>query len=427
MGQFSLLILILLAIAFLLRVDFIFYVIYVGVGIYGWSRWLLPRTLNNLRSARSYAHHAFWGELVPIEVKLQNVGRLPIPWIQAHESIAPQLKHGQMLHHVVSLGTGETVVFHYQIIARHRGYYQIGPLRLTMGDLFGIRPELTAFLPADHLTVYPRITPLTQLGLPSRLPFGTIASQQRLFEDPARPAGTRDFRSGDTMRQINWKASAHTRQLMVKTFQPAVSLETAVLLNLHSPDYPENNRLDGVEWAIEIAASLATHLIDQRQAVGLISNGIDPLANARHGFDKVTGRLLRPHASDIYAQPELFMLSTIPPRNGRPHLMKILERLARIEAGETITFNQWVSNACLNLNWGVTVLAITPSGSAAVCQSLHRLVRAGFNPILITVTPDNNFGLIRERARRLGFAAYNVAQPDDFAPWQQPLATGAAV
>ncbi|MBK7896888.1 MAG: DUF58 domain-containing protein [Anaerolineaceae bacterium] len=431
MGNFSALILILLALAFFLRVDFIFYVIYVSVGIYAWGRWLMPRAMKNLKSRRLYDRQAFWGEVVPVTIELSNNGRLPIPWVQLQESVAIQLKHGEPLHQVVALNRGETAEFHYSVIARRRGYYQLGPLRLATGDLFGIYPEQIGFLPADYLTVYPRITPLTQLGLPSRLPFGTIASHQRLFEDPARPMGIRDFRSGDSMRQINWKASAHsassgdTRNLMVKTFQPAISLETAVLLNLHTPDYTFGNRQDVAEWAIEVAASLAAHLVNQRQGVGLISNGIDPLASQQQGFDEVTGRLLRPSHAEIQTRPEAFMSAAIPPRNGRPHLIKILERLARIEAEETVTFTEWASTACLHLNWGVTILAITANGSEAVCQSLHRLVRTGFNPILITVEPDAEFGLVRERARRLGFAAYNVARPRDLDRWKRPYA-GAA-
>lgn len=430
MGNFSALILILLLLAFFLRVDFIFYVIYVSAGVYAWGRWLMPRAVKNLHSARQYARNSFWGEDVPVTIQLTNQGRLPLPWVQVQESVAVQLKHGEPLHQVVSLARGQTAEFHYKVIARRRGYYQLGPLRLTTGDLFGIHPELVAFLPADYLTVYPHLTPLTQLGLPSRLPFGTIASHQRLFEDPARPMGIRDFRSGDSMRQINWKASAHrstsghTRQLMVKTFQPAISLETAVLLNLHSADYQFGNRGDVTEWAIEVAASLAAHLVNQRQSVGLITNGIDPLASGQHGFDETTGRLLRPSHSVIQADPPAFMPPAIPPRNGRPHLTKILERLARIEAEETIAFTGWAVNACLHLNWGVTILAITANGSEAVCQSLHRLVRAGFNPILITVEPDGNFGLVRERARRLGFAAYNVASPRDLDPWRRPVGQG---
>ena len=70
-------------------------------------------------------------------------------------------------------------------------------------------------------------------------------------------------------------------------------------------------------------------------------------------------------------------------------------------------------------------MAITANGSEAVCHSLHRLVRTGLNPILITVEPDHNFGLVRERARRLGFAAYNVAHPADLDRWRRPYTAGA--
>ncbi|MCA9874127.1 MAG: DUF58 domain-containing protein, partial [Anaerolineales bacterium] len=253
------------------------------------------------------------------------------------------------------------------------------------------------------------------------LPFGTIASRQRLFEDPARPMGVRQFRSGDSLRQINWKASAHTRDLLVKTFEPAISLETAVLLNLHVGDYVLRDRAYTVEWAIEVAASLAARLVDLRQPVGLITNGVDPLhldVDSPVEFDEESGRLLFAQAGGTrpYALPP-----AIPPHPGPPHLMKILERLARLEAAETIPFAQWAATACLNLSWGVTILAITPTGSEAVCQTLHRLVRAGFNPILLVVEPDSEFGRVRERARRLGFAAYHVTEKRDLDRWQRPL------
>ena len=100
--------------------------------------------------------------------------------------------------------------------------------------------------------------------------------------------------------------------------------------------------------------------------------------------------------------------------------------MARIEAEETVSFVEWASTACLHLNWGVTILAITANGSEEVCQSLHRLVRAGFNPILIAVEPVYDFGMVRERARRLGFTAYNVNTPHDLDRWRRPYSVGAA-
>jgi uncharacterized protein (DUF58 family) len=416
--NFSTLLLLMLALAFLLRVDFVFYIIYVCIGVYAWGRWATPRAMKNLHSGRTYPSHAFWGESVPITIRLENNGRLPLPWLRISESVAIQLKQGKPVNEALSLGHKKSASFTYHISARRRGYYQIGPMRLATGDLFGIQPDVHAQLPADYLTIYPRILPLARLGLPSRLPFGTVASRQRLFEDPARPMGARDFRSGDSLRQINWKASAHTRHLLVKTFAPAISLETAVLLDLHSDSYQRHSRQNVMEWAIEVAASLAAHLIDQRQAVGLVTNGIDPLAGETAAFDEDSGRLLRQTAVALHDNPKAYLPPPIPPRNGRYHLVKILERLARIEPENTIPLAAWAAEATAHLSWGVTLLVITPRGIEAVCQALHRLVRAGFNPVLITVEPDTNFAAVRERARRLGFAAYQVAGVRDLDRWR---------
>lgn len=406
------LIIILLAIAFLLRIDFIFYILYICVALYAWGRWYPGWALAQLKIKRDYNDHAFWGEPVPVAIRLENKSRLPLPWISLRESQAVELTAARQMSYVTALRSRETAAFGYDVRAWRRGYYKLGPMRLSSGDLFGLAEEKIGHFQADYLTVYPRITPLAQLGLPSRLPFGTIASRQRLFEDPARPAGVRDFRSGDSLRQINWKTSAHTQQLMVKTYQPAISLETAVLLNLHRDDYQRENRANRIEWAIEVAASLAAHLVDRRQAVGLLTNGVDPLGSGETAvFDEESGRLV----SETGELPP-----AIPPRPGRANLMRILERLARIEAGGTATFTHWTPTACVNLSWGVTILAVTPRGDEAICQTLHRLVRSGFNPILITIEPDANFGLVRERARRLGFTAFNVSQRDSLSQWRRP-------
>jgi uncharacterized protein (DUF58 family) len=316
----------------------------------------------------------------------------------------------------------ETVSLIYAVQARRRGYYKIGPLQLRTSDLFGLFPDHTAVLPAEYLTIYTRITPLNKLGLPSRLPFGTLASKQRLFEDPARPMGVRDYRSGDSLRQINWKASAHTRTMMVRTNEPAISLETAVLLNLHLGDYTWHDTHETVEWGIELAASLAAHLVQERQSIGLITNGIDPLTEGDHSFDEKSGRLLRQLLGGKTAsQPTPAPPAKIPPRPGRAHLMKILEKLARLEADNTIPFTKWAPSACSQLTWGVTILAITPQGDMATCHTLHHLVRTGYNPILLVTEPTADFGQVRDRARRLGFTAYHVMQEKDLDQWQRPF------
>lgn len=412
------LIITLLAVALLLRVDFIYYLAYVCIGIYVFGRWILPRIFSKVRIKREFVDRAFHGETITVRLVCQNMSRLPMPWIEFSESIPPALRSGDAMQRVIYLSGRQKREFTYKIQAGRRGYYRIGPLRLNAGDLFGLIEGQSGQVKEDFMTVYPRIISLSSLGLPSRLPFGTVAAKQRLFEDPARPRGIRQYQSGDSQRHINWKVSAHTDSLLIKRFEPAISLEAAILLNLHSADYERRDWRYLSEWAITTAASVATYLVNQRQPVGLISNGIDPLRSGKELlFSENSGRLYRDEKEDQSRENE--MAAPIEPRNNRAHLMKILEQLARIESGETVPFREWGSNACYHLSWGVTILVITPRGDEETCHALHRLVRAGYNPILLAVEPDYNFGLIRERARLLGFSAFNVTGNSNLDIWRR--------
>lgn len=418
MRSYRWLLLLLLGVAFLLRVDFIFYILYVAIGVYAWSWWTTSRSLKNMVAERDYRRRAFLGETVQVKLTLTNKSRFSIPWVQFHESLPPELRLESSPQQAVTLRGRQTIHFNYYVKGLQRGYYRLGPLHLANGDLFGLVPPRSGILPASFLTVYPRMLSLTELGLPSRLPYGTIASRQRLFEDPARPIGVREFRSGDSLRQMNWKASAHTQKLLVRTFEPSISLETFILLDLNSAGYERRDRHYSTEWAIVTAASLSSYLINQRQAVGLASNGVDPLRlqEASRVFDDVSGRLLFDTSDSV----RRYIPPAIQPHTGRAHLMKILELLARLDARDTVQFDQWAPLACTGLSWGVTIIAITAQGDTVTSNALHNLARRGFNPILIVVEPNANFGVVREQARHLGFQAYNINSRRDLTQWQRP-------
>lgn len=420
MGDVSLLIIILLLVAAFLRIDFVFYIVYVIAGVYLWSRWHAPRAFRNIHFRRTFESHAFLGERVSVTLKLHNGNRLPLPWLQVAESVPPQLRTEFTPNVVLSLSGRESTQLSYDIQPTRRGYYRLGPLHLRSGDLFGWS-EQNGLSEPSYLTVYPRITPLIHLGFPSRLPFGSISSKQRLFEDPSRPSGVRDYRSGDSLRQINWKVSAHTENLVVRTLQPAIALDTAIVLNLARDDYPRRHRYSAPEWAIEIAASLAAHLMEHQQAVGLMTNGRDPLTpndgqlTSQAQYDEASGRLLlvdEENTSDTNV-PQM-----IPPRGGRAHLMSILELLARIEPTGAGHFATWIPRACVHLSWGVTVPVISPMADDQTFQALHHLVRVGLNPVLILTMPNHRFGAIRDRARQLGFVAYHICDKNDLDVWQ---------
>jgi uncharacterized protein (DUF58 family) len=391
-NELPIILLIMLVIAVMLRLDFVFYLIYVLAGVYIMARWWPSRSVKHIQMRRHFSDHAFLGETVPVELEVENISWLPVPWLRADETSPPTLLAGNPVHQVISLKPHEKVILPYELVGRRRGYYEIGPARLSLGDLFGFSEVNAQLEQRDHLTVYPRVIPLAKVELVSRSPHGTIRSRQPIFEDPDRIIGVRDYLPGDPLHGINWKSSARASKLLVKKLEPAVSLSSMIVLDLDRDAYDYQLRHTHSEWAIVVAASLAHYLTEQRQAIGLASNGRDSVTQTAQW--------------------------SIPPRPGRVHLMKLLEWLARVEMIETVSLPEWLPTAVHALPWGTVVIVVTPKGDETTCRALHRLQRAGLSPVLVVVEPHGQFGAVRERARRLGFPAHLVSDERDLARWQ---------
>lgn len=399
------LLIILFVLAVFLRLDWIYYLIYVVGGIWAFSHWQTRRSLGKLRVQRRLPTRAFTGETVDAEVVLHNTSLLPLPWIRIQESVPLDLQTGESYRLVASIGGRSRSVQRFHLFCHRRGYFPLGPLRLTTGDLFGFAQSAWEEKERPHITVYPKVLTLEQLGLPSRLPFGTLRSRQRIFLDPTRMAGVRPYVSGDTIRHIHWRASAHDDSLLVKKFQPSMALTTMVVLDLDQFSYPPRERLGGSEWAVVIAASLANHIIGQRQETGLLTNGLDPFSQGD-------------------ANP-------IPGMTGQGHLMGILEVLARIQlrrdpdatepmdenalSPSRFALHTWLPTHAASLGWGTTLLIVTPLLSEQLLWSLHALNRRGLNVQVVVCVHRAGFAALRRQAEALGISVHETLWESDLA------------
>ena len=381
-------------IAALFRVDFFFYLLYVFFGVYFLSRLWTERALRNVTFEREHVTHAFLGERVPVKLRIRNRGALPLPWLRIHESLPIQLKSPNFFRCVLSLLPYEERALTYELDCRRRGFYPLGPMTASSGDLFGVAGRQKRVQSADAVTVYPRIVPLTSLSLPAQTPFGSVASKQRVFEDPARIIGIREYQAGDSMRNIHWKASAATSVLQVKRFQPAISVEAQLFLNLNRDEYTRARAGTATELAIVTAASIANYLIERRQTVGLSCNGQDPIMQQ----------------GDTIA---------LPPRGGRERLMHILDILARIRASQGPPFADVLRQASLNMTWGGTGIIISADADDVVFDHMVLMKRSGFHVVLILVDPKNPFVGIQQRAQDVGIRAYQIWQEKDLDVWRQ--------
>lgn len=301
----------------------------------------------------------FAGESLPVLLRFRNPTGAPIPWLQYTESrpvgLAPQPLSG-----IVAVAAGETAEVRYTLPTYRRGRHQIGPLRWSAGDPFGLFRIQGRLEALTAVTVYPRITPLPELGLPSRLPMGELASRRSLFEDPAWLVGTRPYAPGDSMKRIHWAATARSGELVSRQYRHAVLLPSCVCLNLNRAEYDPRRFVSQVELAVGAAASLCSHLAERKQQVALLANGIDPDA---------------PHQV-VY----------LPLRQGQQAMPEILDVLARIEYGSSLPFVAAVAEYARRLPWGTLLCLVTHQETTEMSNLCARLSREGKQVLLFVLT-----------------------------------------
>lgn len=375
--------LILFLIATLFRLDWVYYLVYVVGGVWIFSHWWIRRSFRKLTVRRKMLHNAFVGERLTVHLEITNRSWLPFPWLMVEERIPLDLKDALEYRNVLAVGSRAVVDHAYTLYCKRRGYYSVGPLSLATGDLFGFADAQWVEDKPAHVTVYPQVVALHELGLPSRSPFGVLPSRQRLFEDPNRMTGVREYMSGDSLRRIHWKASAHEDTLLVKKFQPAIALNVAIVLDLNGRAYPISSAIGSSEWGIIIAASLASYVANQRQPVGLITNGLDA-------------------PTDEITMP-------IPSRQGQGHLMTILTALARVQMHDLDqTLAEWLPRQIADLEWGTTLIVVSPKLEANDLWVLHNAYRRGSKVIAMVCATQANIESIRAQGEKLNVLVHQT-------------------
>jgi uncharacterized protein (DUF58 family) len=403
--------LLLFLLASLLKISFIYVVAYALFGVYLLATLWTRRSLNDLRFRREYRERALIGDVVQVTLEVTNRGWLPAPWLRLHERLPIQLASPPFFQTLVSLQPREQRRFTYELRCWQRGWFQVGPLTVSLGDVFGISQRERQFAAGAHLTVYPKILALDELGFPSKSPFGHLRTRQPLYDDPSRVIGIREYQNGDSLRRINWKASASSGILQVKKLEPAMTLETILLVNVNLPEFERQHSYNAAETGLVVAASVVNHLAGLRQEIGLLTNGLDPAAPDANAPTRLTGYL---------------------PKKGRSQLTTILELLGRLSLAHERPFWPLVRGEVQRLPWGATLVFITSQETDELIETLLPLRRSGFNLVLVYLDYPNpaSFEDAQRRAATLGIKAYRIWRDQDLEVWQRqtsgvPVGSGA--
>lgn len=223
-------------------------------------------------------YRTFPGETIQFEMQVLNKKPLPLGWLDIYvDTPSKLLTKNAPLRVLAFMPWFRKMRWRFPIYCPSRGYYPIGPVTMSSGDVFGFFTRSIKIYDIQYLIVYPKIIPLPNLYLPLKHHFGEKISLYTLFEDPSRFAGVREYRQEDAFKKIHWKASARLRKLQVKTYEATMALSLIILLDIGSFK-DEGGRLDmeKLEWGISVTASLAYDALKRKIPVGLLINGNTP-------------------------------------------------------------------------------------------------------------------------------------------------------
>lgn len=152
-----------------------------------------------------------------------------------------------------------------------RGYHTVGPVIVKGSDPFNLFPWKKVINKYSNIVVYPRFYPVELLLTEGE--FGGVQKVKNpLYEDLTDLKSMREFRQGDSLKRVNWKASAKSGEMQIMEFSNTLSAPLFILLDLEVNNYPIKQRYTYVERAIEAASSLAVSYGEKGESCGLFSN-----------------------------------------------------------------------------------------------------------------------------------------------------------
>jgi uncharacterized protein (DUF58 family) len=204
---------------------------------------------------------------------------------------------------VERLAGGATTRLRYRVDGGHRGRHVLGPLRLTLMDPFGLVERSAVGTDTASLIVVPRVRPLGQGGPAGGHGGGGEGARLTIAVHGEDDVSVREYRHGDDLRKVHWRATARTGELMVRLEERPWRAQATLLLDTRSrahlvaaqplapggddtPAGPAGDDCpppDSLEWLVEAAASIGTALARRGAVLRTITDAGELRPTSGHG------------------------------------------------------------------------------------------------------------------------------------------------
>jgi uncharacterized protein (DUF58 family) len=332
-----------------------------------------------------------WGDDTTLDIEVWNRQRLPLAWLRADDAAdrgvvvrerpLADTDDGLALRNVWTLAPFERVRRRFRLTAARRGVYELGPVELSMGDLFARRAASEERAVVDRFLVRPRVVAMGSLRRQD-VWGGVDRAARGLTEDPARFAGLRDYAPGDPVRRIHARASARLGRPVVKRFEPSRDREVVLALDVQTaPAAGWHLSFDdeAVESLVVVAASAARALARDGASFGLAAAAYSGAARR-------------------------FAIVPTSPAPGQ--LQRVLDMLARLSSAPSAPFEALLTLLSRSVRPGATVVVISTRDPRLFGRPLRALTLRGCRVLVLAA--GEHAGVQVEAARAIGVAAQAV-------------------
>jgi uncharacterized protein (DUF58 family) len=209
------------------------------------------------------------------------------------------------------LPAGATAKLRYRLDGGRRGRHVLGPLRLRLMDPFGLVERNAVGADSAALLVVPRVRPLGRGGPAGGQGGGGEGSRRTISVHGEDDVSVREYRHGDDLRKVHWRATARTGELMVRLEERPWRAQATLLLDTrsrahlvapHTSTFPavagaagdDCSPGDSLEWLVEAAASIGTALARRGAILRTVTDAgelLPPSGRGRLSADDLLDRL----------------------------------------------------------------------------------------------------------------------------------------
>jgi len=238
----------------------------------------------------------------------------------------------------------------YRLRPRRRGVLHFERCEVLAGSLLGLWQRRLWVPLVDVTRVYPDVARLYRGELPG-VERGT--HPQGVHAQPRRGLGLefrqlREFRDGDSLRQIDWKATARQRTPIARDYQDERDQHIVFLIDCGQRMRSKDGHMAHLDHALDACLQLSREALRQGDAVGLATFAAE---------------------RDRY----------LAPRNGEPQLHRLLEAVHDLDSSQQVAdFNAAVSLLLTRQRRRALVVVITnlrDGDDEALLAAVRRLER----------------------------------------------------